>query len=138
MKTLIFLCLMIATLGYAHKSESSAVQSPEVKSANQNRAADEDDIRATVFRYQFEHNASGFQNARVYFLAVGKDQDPGDAFMAGFRDHKPPVKKVSQSKSHTGFRDKYKPTEESGPIFRVTKIKWQDETVSRPGVILLP
>lgn len=37
-----------------------------------------DDIREAVFRWQFDHNASGQQAAaQVYFLEVGKkDADP--------------------------------------------------------------
>ena len=61
-------------------------------------SAEKDNIREAVFRYQFEHNASGQQqNAKVYFLSLDKGADPNKAFMLRFRDHNPPVKKRSQA-----------------------------------------
>jgi hypothetical protein len=88
--------------------------------------ADEDDIREAVFRYEFAHNASGQQQtAKVYFLSLGKDTDPGDAFMSRFKDHKPPVKKRSQATGQFEVIDKE--TGERGLIFRVTAIKRLDE-----------
>jgi len=88
-------------------------------------AAQQDDIREAVFRYQFEHNASGQQqNAKVYFLSFGKDKEPGDAFIARFKDHKPPVKKRSQSKGQFEVIDKE--TGERGLIFTVGAIKVVD------------
>lgn len=85
-------------------------------------AAEQDDIREAVFRYQFEHNASGQQqNAKVYFLTFGKDKEPGDAFIARFKDHKPPVKKRSQSKGQGEVIDKE--TGERGLIFSAVTIK---------------
>jgi len=93
------------------------------------RSGDEDDIREAVFRFQFDHNASGLQqNAKVYFLSLGKgDKDPSDEFMERFRGQKPPVKKVSQGTvSVTGVKDKE--TREQGLIFRVTSIKWISHT----------
>lgn len=62
-------------------------------------AAELDDIREAVFRYQFEHNASGQQElAKSYFLSVEDGKDPEDEFMKRFTDHLPSVKKFSQAK----------------------------------------
>lgn len=80
----------------------------------------EDDIREAVFRYQFDHNASGQQKrAQFYYLAVGKKQaDPTDEFMKRFADHHPPVRKVSE----------WKPKGRPGLVFRVSSIKWISDT----------
>jgi hypothetical protein len=90
--------------------------------------ADEDAIREAVFRYQFEHDASGRQQkANVYFLSIGTDkdpQDPSDAFMARFVKHQPPVKKGSQATGQFQVIDKE--TGERGVSFRVTSIKQVD------------
>jgi hypothetical protein len=76
---------------------------------------EEDDIREAVFRYQFDHNASGLQkSAKGYFLAIGeKGADPSDEFMKRFAHHKPPVHKASAWR-----------TENKGLFFRVTSIVW--------------
>jgi hypothetical protein len=87
--------------------------------------ADEDDIREAVFRYQFKHNASGQQqNTKVYFLSVGKNKDPSDAFMARFRNHKPPVKKRSDATGKFEVIDKK--TGDRGLIFSAGTIKQLD------------
>jgi hypothetical protein len=84
--------------------------------------ADKDDIREAVFRYQFIHNASGQQqNAKVYFLFIGKDKDPGDELIERFKDHKPPVKKGSRASLEGGAIDKE--TGERGLVFYATTIK---------------
>jgi hypothetical protein len=87
-----------------------------------------DDIREAVFRWQFDHNASGQQKkARIYFLEVGeKPGDPTDQFMNRFADHKPPVRKVSACTLNTG-EVRNKKTREKGLIFRVTKIEWKSD-----------
>ena len=57
------------------------------------------DIAEAVFRYQFEHNASGVKtNAAAYFISI-KGQDITDAFMKKFEGHQPPVKRASESAS---------------------------------------
>jgi hypothetical protein len=69
------------------------------------RSSQEDDIRETVFRHQFDHNASGQQkSAHAYCLAVlvdNKDSDPSHQFIRRFAHHKPPVRKASAC--HLGF-----------------------------------
>ncbi len=66
------------------------------------RSVQEEDICEAVFRYQFEHNASGLQQAaEFYCLSLGEvtdkgNVDPSDELMRRFQGHRPPVKKVSQ------------------------------------------
>jgi hypothetical protein len=52
------------------------------------RASQEDDVREAVFRFQFDHNASGQQKtARAYCLAIltgEKDSDPSSEFIKRF------------------------------------------------------
>jgi hypothetical protein len=88
-------------------------------------ATDLDDIREAVFRYQFEHYAAGRQRrVKVYFLSFGDDKEPDDTFLARFKDHKPPVKKRSQSKG--GFEVTDKETGKRGLIFSAVTIKVVD------------
>ena len=107
------------------------------------KAKAEDDIREATFRHQFLHNASGVQQkAKVYFLAVGRNEDwddgsdgfmaldgadPSDEFLKRFADHKPVVKKKSQGVVHLGeFKDKK--TGEKGLVFGLGTIKWVSDT----------
>ncbi|HYW69554.1 MAG TPA: hypothetical protein VE961_00880 [Pyrinomonadaceae bacterium] len=84
--------------------------------------ADEDDIREAVFRFQFTHNNSGQQqNANFYFLSVGKDKDPDDAFMRRFDQNSPPVKKRSQAVGNGEVFDK--DSGKRGVIFRIARIE---------------
>jgi hypothetical protein len=94
------------------------------------RQGQDDDIREAVFRYQFDHNASGQQKtAKVYFLGVGeKATDPSDDFMKRFANHKPPVRKASASHFVRGKGLLDKKTGERGLAFRNTLIKWISDT----------
>jgi hypothetical protein len=73
---------------------------------NSLRLAQEDAIREAVFRYQFGHNASGYDEAPttrkpdVYCIAMGgevggKMIDPSQKFMKRFAGQRPPVRKAS-------------------------------------------
>jgi hypothetical protein len=91
-------------------------------------ASQEDNIREAVFRYQFKHNASAFQNkTEVYFLKIN-DGDPSDQFMRRFEGHVPVVKKVSEatvsSSDVTGVKDRT--TGQRGLIFNQRTIKWNE------------
>ncbi|MEJ2444831.1 MAG: hypothetical protein P8Y42_15525 [Exilibacterium sp.] len=89
----------------------------------------EDDIRETVFRWQFEHNASGQQQkAKAYYLQIGEKDDPSDVFIKRFDEHKPPVRKASACTADAinGVRDKK--TGEKGLLFRATSIEWKSAT----------
>jgi hypothetical protein len=98
--------------------------------ADKARQDQEDDIREAVFRYQFDHNASGQQKtAKVYFLGVGeKSTNPSDDFMKRFANHKPPVRKASASHFVRGEGLLDKKTGERGLAFRATNIQWISDT----------
>jgi hypothetical protein len=111
----LFLLFAFSSLGFA---------------ADKPRESQTDDIREAVFRWQFDHNASGQQKkAQAYFLGVDdKDADPTDEFMKRFADHKPPVRKASACSADAGKGVRDKKTGEKGLIFRVRKIEWKSDT----------
>jgi hypothetical protein len=90
--------------------------------------AEEDSIRETVFRYQFDHNGAGQQKkAMVYCLSLGdldKKIDPSDAFIDRFRHHSPPIRKSSECKIDAlgGVRDAR--IGMRGLLFYVAEIRW--------------
>ena len=111
---------------------------PQSFSPPPNKAAEELDIREATFRYQFGDNASGQQQrtgAYYFSIAMGeKESDPDDAFMKRFADHKPQVKKGSESeyRIEKGLVDKQ--TGENGISFTTGGIKWVSDTeVEIPG-----
>ncbi len=128
------LCLsLIALTTLLAACAGRAPSVPAVSSTSLPRSAQEDDIREAVFRYQFEHNASGAQQtAKFYCLSLGEystDIDPDDGLMQRFQGHKPAVKKVSQCAY--GFEVGVKETEtgqSGGLVFRVTSIRWISDT----------
>lgn len=69
--------------------------------------------------------------AKVYFLSFGKDKEPSDEFITRFKDHKPPVKKRSQSMGQAEVIDKE--TGERGLIFRAVSIKVIDANTVEVG-----
>lgn len=93
--------------------------------ADKARESQTDDIREAVFRWQFDHTGSGQQtNAQVYFLEIGEQGDPTDAFMNRFAEHRPSVRKVSAcSAGVSGVRDKKAGGREL--VFRVTNMEWK-------------
>lgn len=91
-----------------------------------NRADQEDDIREAVFRWLFDHNASG-QQSRVaaYFLDIDAGNgDPSDAFIKRFLDHKPPVRKKSQCIKDPRHGVLDKTSRKNGLLFYIERIKW--------------
>jgi hypothetical protein len=83
-----------------------------------------------VFRWQFDHNASGLQKgAQVYFLGfLGINKgDPSDEFMKRFTGNKPPVRKESECDTATG-EALAKKTGESGLVFYVGHIDWKSDS----------
>jgi len=99
-----------------------------VAGSTKTRAADEDNIREAVYRYQFQHNASALrQNAKAYFLGIEKGKgvaDPSDAFMKRFAGNKPPAKKWSQAQFRPDKGIVDKATGERGLGFHTGAIKW--------------
>ena len=67
------------------------------------REVSEPDILEAVFRYQFEHNASGLQkSAERYCLSVEGDRMPSADFLRRFAGHTPPVTSADQCDRTTG------------------------------------
>ncbi len=83
------------------------------------------DVREATFRYMFKKNASGQQQkAHVYCIAFDA-QDPPPEFVARLADVRPVVKPVSAcDHSQNGVFDKA--TKQSGLVFRVGDVTWQD------------
>ena len=96
---------------------SSCSPSPKI-----NRIKAQDDIRETIFRYQFAQ----FQHssARVYFLTI-EGQDPSDDFMQRFADSKSFVKKGSEARQapHAVVSS----TGERGVVCDVGPVRWLDD-----------
>ena len=92
------------------------------------RAAEELDILESVFRYQFEHNASGSTpDCILLSLSEGKEgdgpKDPPPALLARFKGHTPPVEPESAADQHGQVI-----------LFRLTRIRWIDaDTVEVDG-----
>ncbi len=96
--------------------KSSGARSSANKSSKTKK--DEDDIRETVFRYQFQqYHAKGSRNFTIY-LSVGDPEDPSDEFMKRFRRAMPFVKKSSEAV--------ISPTEgvKNGIILIAEEVKW--------------
>jgi hypothetical protein len=102
-----------------------------VLAAATDRLSQEDDIREAVFRYQFEHNASGQQkSARAYYLAIlvgNKDSDPPEQFIKRFAHHKPPVRKASAC-HWDSIKVVENRTGRPALIFGVSRITWISDT----------
>lgn len=101
------------------------------------RSSQEDDIREAVFRYQFDHNASGLQKrAHAFCLVIGlddKNSDPSDQFMKRFAHHKPAVRKAS-SCHWNSIQVVENRTGRAALVFWCSKITWvSDIEVSVDG-----
>ncbi len=73
------------------------------------------DICESVFRHQFEHNASGAQqDAAAYFLTIF-DRDPSEEFLSRFAGHSPPVRKGSEFAVGKGLKFRVDSIERMGP-----------------------
>ena len=89
-----------------------------------------------VFRYQFDHNASGSQrNVGYFFLALDRrdpDQsDPPPELLERFKNQSPQVLPASMAKATIrGGGVKHKDLGGSGLIFNITRITWLDATTA--------
>jgi len=82
------------------------------------RAADEEQIAEAVFRYQFDHNASGMQkSAEKYCLSLPGEKMPSAAFLQRFEGNTPPVLAADQCDRKSG----------KNLFFRVQKIDWRKD-----------
>lgn len=115
MKPLI--CLILLSL-----LSSSCVQNTASGTASEaapvSRAAAEEDIAEAVFRYQFDHNASGIQKqAARYCLSLPGDRSPGEAFLQRFAGSQPPVASAEECERVGG----------KNLFFRVQKFDWRKD-----------
>jgi hypothetical protein len=88
--------------------------------------SEEDQIREAVYRYQFEHNASGQgKSANAYYLGLGHADDASPELLARFEGHTPPVKPLSASKLEPGTALVVdRETGLPGLAFLITGIRW--------------
>lgn len=115
MKILPALLTLALSLGCA---QNPATPAPAGASSASTASTAEDDIREAVFRYQFEHNASGLQkSAERYCLSVEGDRMPSAGFLRRFSGHTPPVTSSDRCDRTTG-RDLF---------FRIQDIQRQSE-----------
>lgn len=114
MNRFIFLSLVLA---------AAAATLPAQKPADDSaRFAQEDDVRESVFRYQFKNTGI---SAAYHFIALD-DKSPSDVFLKRFKDDDPPVRPISEShiekkpiRTVVDKRDG-----QSGIIFNVGHITW--------------
>jgi hypothetical protein len=108
---LLLLLLVVASCAHSPAPVSSAGSSPT-------RAAAEPDIAEAVFRYQFDHNASGIQKkAARYCLSFPGDRSPDEAFLQRFAGNQPPVASAEDCE-RVGGKNLY---------FRVQRYDWRND-----------
>lgn len=87
-------------------------------SSSPTRAAAEEDIAEAVFRYQFDHNASGIQKqAARYCLSLPGERSPGEAFLQRFQGNQPPVASAEECERVGG----------KNLFFRVQRFDWRKD-----------
>ncbi len=91
-----------------------------------NRTKDEEAVRESVFRYQFQYGApSTPQHPAALFLFIGKPgADPSDEFMSRFAGMNPPVKKGSKAKNDNPSGVIDPETGKPGIIFSTAVVEW--------------
>lgn len=88
------------------------------------KAEREWDVREALFRYQFEHNASGGQQSvGTYFLEVN-GEDPPAEFVARFAGHEPPVEAASHAIASADEGVRHRERGGDGLIFRQQGLRW--------------
>lgn len=88
---------------------------------------EDDAIRVAVFRYQFEHNASGLRDPAAFYclslsLAGEAPRDPSNGVMAAFKDHTPPVKLRSECNTSPSAGVTDKTTGQRGLMFYIRRV----------------
>lgn len=103
------------------------VRSTPVRAAEPSGEASRETILEAVYRYQFDHNASGQRSAAgVYCLSFSLAVDSATLLRA-FKDHTPPVKLASQcERSMAGVYDRE--TGKRSLIFYITDVKIISDT----------
>jgi hypothetical protein len=114
MRQLILFSLLLAAMAAALPAQKAGDESA--------RAAQEDDIRETVFRYQFKNAEI---SAAYHFIAF-EDKSPPETFLRRFKDDDPPVRPLSDARiEKKPIRTVVnKKDEQGGIIFHVGQIKW--------------
>jgi hypothetical protein len=116
MRNLLILGLLIALGGCAANGNASDPAQGSATPAA--RAADEEQIAEAVFRYQFDHNASGMgKTAEKYCLSLPGEKMPSAVFLQRFEGHTPPVMAADQCDRKSG----------KNLFFRVQKIDWRKD-----------
>lgn len=102
-----------------------------------NRVSDENDIRESLFRYEFAHHRA-LGKPEVYFLAIGdarmlERKDPDETLMSKFANVAPRVAKGSEAtwSMREGAYDTK--TRESGVILFVGAVRWISDSEIRVG-----
>lgn len=96
-------------------SSSTATNTPT--SAPSHTAA-EPEIFEAIFRYQFDHNASGIQKkADRYCLSLPGEKSPDAAFLQRFAGHQPPVLAADECERRSG----------KSLFFRINKLDWHKD-----------
>lgn len=83
-------------------------------------------VLETVFRYQFDHNASGSQRNVDYFFVRLDHSDPPPELLERFKNQSPRVLPASMAKSSAGRGVTHKDLGGRGLIFNITQIAWLD------------
>jgi len=97
----------------------------------------DDDVRVAVYNYMFDKYMPELQaDVEIYYLAVGSRSDPRSDLIVRFKDHVPPVKKVSASSrlGTGGVHDRS--TGQKGVVFNIGSLKWigEKEAIATGGL----
>ncbi|MBW8879400.1 MAG: hypothetical protein JF614_31080 [Acidobacteria bacterium] len=118
---LLLLALSVPVSGCA---SSPAADRPSA--AAPSHPAAEPEIFEAVFRYQFDHNASGIQKkAEKFCLELPGERSPDAVFLRRFEGNQPPVLSAEQCERKSG----------KSLYFRIAKLQWikDDEVWVRGG-----
>jgi hypothetical protein len=109
--------LLVFSLSMAGCASSSTATSSPAASAPSHATA-EPEIFEAVFRYQFDHNASGIQKqAEKYCLSLPGEKSPDAAFLQRFAGHQPPVLAADECERRSG----------KSLFFRINKLDWHKD-----------
>jgi hypothetical protein len=116
MKALL-ISILLATLVATPATQKGGAESPQ--------AAQDDNVREAVFRYQFSHVTLIFA---YHFIAID-GKNPSETFLQRFRDDAPPVRPLSEAervkkpmKMVVNRND-----QKQGVIFYLGPVKWTSE-----------
>jgi hypothetical protein len=95
--------LLLLSIALAACSSAGSSSGPGSPSPPPPRSVSEPDILEAVFRYQFEHNASGIQqSAEKYCLTITGGEKPSAEFLRRFEGNRPPVVTADQCDRRSG------------------------------------